>query len=224
MEKKNNNGVLIGLLIGIIVMLLVFVCLFATNTISFNSKNTNDKTKGTNKEVNEKNNTLTGDEAVKLIKTKLNFVVEYFDTLQVPCGDDAEIDNSVPFKNGNPYYKSKQFSSYNELNEYLLQYMSQDIISQHKFYKKEYYLEKDGSLYCLMSGKGSGDPRVYVPEKTKYLVNNISTNSIDFTITVYYEAPSNISNNGWGENYSKTYNVVLTKFNDNWQITKYEEQ
>ena len=38
MEKKNNNGVLIGLLIGIIIMLLIFVCLFATNTISFNNK------------------------------------------------------------------------------------------------------------------------------------------------------------------------------------------
>ena len=38
MEKKNNNGVLIGILIGIIVMLLIFVGLFATNTISFNTK------------------------------------------------------------------------------------------------------------------------------------------------------------------------------------------
>lgn len=39
MEKKNNNGVLIGLLIGIIIMLLIFVGLFATNTISFRNNN-----------------------------------------------------------------------------------------------------------------------------------------------------------------------------------------
>ena len=40
MEKKNNNGVLIGLLIGIIIMVLIVVGLFATNTISFNTKET----------------------------------------------------------------------------------------------------------------------------------------------------------------------------------------
>ena len=52
MEKKNNNGVLIGILIGIIVMLLVFVCLFATNTISFNTKDVkNTIEKSNNKEV-----------------------------------------------------------------------------------------------------------------------------------------------------------------------------
>lgn len=38
MEKKNNNGIIIGLLIGIIIMLLVFIGLFATNRISFNTK------------------------------------------------------------------------------------------------------------------------------------------------------------------------------------------
>ena len=50
MEKKNNNGVLIGLLIGIIIMLLVFIGLFATNTISFNTKETtmNNQTKENN--------------------------------------------------------------------------------------------------------------------------------------------------------------------------------
>ena len=54
MEKKNNNGVLIGLLIGIIIMLLVFVCLFATNTISFNNKEvTNNQTKENTRENNE---------------------------------------------------------------------------------------------------------------------------------------------------------------------------
>ena len=38
MEKKNNNGILIGLLIGIIIMILIFVGLVAAKTINFNSK------------------------------------------------------------------------------------------------------------------------------------------------------------------------------------------
>ena len=42
MEKKNNNGILIGLLIGIIVMLLVFVGLFVTNTINFSNNEVNE--------------------------------------------------------------------------------------------------------------------------------------------------------------------------------------
>ncbi len=52
MEKKNNNGVLIGLLIGIIIMLLVFVCLFATNTISLNTKTTENDIKETTNNIN----------------------------------------------------------------------------------------------------------------------------------------------------------------------------
>ena len=48
MEKKNNNGVLVGVLIGIIVMLLVFGILYITKTISFT----------TNKENNKENNII----------------------------------------------------------------------------------------------------------------------------------------------------------------------
>lgn len=47
MEKKNNNGLLVGILIGIIILLLVVIVLFATGTISFktttNNKQTSDK-------------------------------------------------------------------------------------------------------------------------------------------------------------------------------------
>ena len=54
--KKNNNGALIGLLIGIIVMLLIVVGLFATNTISLNTKEKNNSNKTTNN-TNEKKTT-----------------------------------------------------------------------------------------------------------------------------------------------------------------------
>ena len=54
LEKKNNNGVLIGLLLGIIVMLLAVIMLFATNTISFNNKETRE-TKKSLSEVKNKN-------------------------------------------------------------------------------------------------------------------------------------------------------------------------
>ena len=60
MEKKNNNGVLIGLLIGIIVMLLIVVGLFVTNTISLNTKEKNNSNKPTNN-TEEKQTTSSSD-------------------------------------------------------------------------------------------------------------------------------------------------------------------
>ena len=45
MKKKNNNGTLIGLLIGIIIILLIVVGLFATNTLSLNTKEKNNSNK-----------------------------------------------------------------------------------------------------------------------------------------------------------------------------------
>ena len=49
MKKKNSNGTLIGLLIGIIIILLIVVGLFATNTLSLNTKEKNNSN-----ETNEK--------------------------------------------------------------------------------------------------------------------------------------------------------------------------
>ena len=58
MKKKKNNGAFIGLLIGIIIMLLIVVGLFATNTISFNTKeaSTNNQTKENKEEKSNKQN------------------------------------------------------------------------------------------------------------------------------------------------------------------------
>ena len=58
MRKKNNNRSIIGLLIGIIVILLIVVALFATNTISFNTKetSTNNQTKENTQESEKENN------------------------------------------------------------------------------------------------------------------------------------------------------------------------
>ena len=223
MEKKNNSGLLVGILIGIIIMLLVIIVLFVTGTISFAKTTNNNEQTSENNQVNIEN-TLSEVEALKIVKTKFDFTIDFFDRLAVPCGENEEIDNSIPYKNGNPYYKSKQFHSYDELNQYLLQYMSSEVLLQKDFYKKEYYFEKDGNLYCLSLGKGSGDPRVYVNDKTEYQIDTITTDLIACTVKAYYETPSNMPNGDWGENYFKTFKITLVLNNNNWQITKYEEQ
>lgn len=49
MEKKNNNGMLVGILIGIIIMLVVVGGLFATKIISFSNGKTSDNHQNENK-------------------------------------------------------------------------------------------------------------------------------------------------------------------------------
>ena len=46
MEKKNNNGMMVGLLMGIIIMLGVGIALFATGTIGFKTTTDNEQTSG----------------------------------------------------------------------------------------------------------------------------------------------------------------------------------
>ena len=73
MEKKNNNGVLTGLLIGIIIMLLVFVCLFATNTIRFNTQKLINKNKQKSEDIKENtslNNTIKNFYSIDELKIK----------------------------------------------------------------------------------------------------------------------------------------------------------
>ena len=57
MEKKKNNGVLIGLLIGIITMILIFSILYITKTISFTSNKENARENNITRENNIINNT-----------------------------------------------------------------------------------------------------------------------------------------------------------------------
>ena len=83
MNNKKSNGAIIGLLIGIIIMLLVFVALFATNTISFNSKTNNDDKTTNTKEDNtsEENN-----------EYQINYKEEEYRTKR---SDGTEISNST---------------------------------------------------------------------------------------------------------------------------------
>ena len=58
MEKKNNNGMLVGILIGLVIALLVGVGLFATGTIGFKTSTTSD-----NGQTSENNKSIKIDES-----------------------------------------------------------------------------------------------------------------------------------------------------------------
>ena len=125
MEKKNNNGILIGLLIGIIIMLLVFIGLFTTNTISFNTKETDNNNQQNQNEnsTNEENNisnqtnndiekeTNNRDKIISMLKEKLtdeNWVKENLYSKKDCFGQDVNVPNHkltfevLKDKNNNP--------------------------------------------------------------------------------------------------------------------------
>ena len=217
-NEKKNSGMLVGILIGIVLMLLVVGCLFATGTISFKETATNNNGQTSeNSQTSESNNMLTESEALSVLKSKVDFAEKYFTTFQNPCGDGAEINTSIPQKNGMPYYESKQYHTFNELNDSLLQYMSQNIINIRTQYTKDNYLEQNGKLYCYMIGGGSLVG--YQPEKTEYTITNITNNSITANVISYVES-DDASMTEYNE--KRNISVELTKNSDNWQITKYE--
>lgn len=67
-EKGKNNNAVIAVLVVIIVILGILCVLFATNTISFNSKVVNDNSKLSN----ENNSNLEEEENNSLVKEKVN--------------------------------------------------------------------------------------------------------------------------------------------------------
>ena len=199
----------------IIIGIFIVLCIFYTFNIINNNKQNNTVQENHNLK-NVSNNTLSKSDAITILKTKVDFAEEYFTNPQLPCGENAEIDDSIPKKNNmDTYYLSKTYSSFDELNNYLLQYMSQNVINLNILYNKDNYIEQNGKLYCLMLQRGNiGN---YKDEKTDYKIEDITENSIHANIVSYIEDDQLPE-----YNVKRYISVVLTKNENNWQITKYD--
>lgn len=232
MEKKNNNGILIGVLIGIIIMLLVFVGLFATNTISFNTKETftSNQTKEdtlNNKENNiELNKELTNEEAISIVKERVEKVFEYAHFMSAYCGE-TEITYPEDINNYDKekfivegyitYYVSK-YKNKEELNNYMKTFMNDEVIKKYSkegAYTVDTYKEQNGHLYCLNSNKDCG---TYLDiNQSNFTIKNLSKDTISVT--------GKIKTGSCGETEEYlTVSVEIAKDNNNWIVTKYEEQ
>ena len=218
-KNKRKNIIIIVLMSVIICILLILYMFFPFNITNNKQNNLNDNDRNNKtKDViqKDKSNILSENEALTILKEKVDFTEKYFTDSQLPCGENAEIDDSIPQKDGMyPYYVSKTYSSFDELNNYLLQYMSQDIININKLYNKDNYIEQNGKLYCLMLQRGNIGS--YRKEKTDYKIEEITQNSIDANIISYVEDDQLPE-----YNVKRSINVTLTKNNNNWQITKYD--
>lgn len=186
MKKKNNNGVLIGLLLGIIVMLLIFVALFATNTISFNSKKapTSKQTKENskqsiekeeNKEEQKKDNR---EEIIAKLKEKLTDETWVKDNLY---SKENCFGQEVGISNRNLKFEILEDNKKNPI-VIILDYSFEDFVVA--CYKV--YIENDKVIAKLVDG-GIGHPShigYYVDKAQGFVISNWGHMG-DYTFTAY---------------------------------------
>ena len=129
MKKKNNNGIIVGVLIGVIIILLIVIVLFATNIISFNTKennnsnNANEKnySNNTNENIKENNDEKQNKSNNDIYQEIIN---QYKEIKNNETSEEAEIDhnryNYVFFADCNSYQCIKQnkwYYNYYDINK-----------------------------------------------------------------------------------------------------------
>lgn len=214
MEKKNNNGMLVGILIGIIIMLLVFICLFVTGTISFKTSTITNTEETSESQINniETEKTITKDEAVNILKKAADRIGNVSNGYPY-CGENMNYDDTDAIfdeHNISTHNASKDYTSLDNMKEDLKKYMSEELIN--KYIDNSNYIEKNQKLYCKTYHKGT---ILYDSNKSSYTVETFTNDEIiaNGTLSTFSE----------GDNYyNNKVNIEMKKNNDNWQITKYE--
>ena len=202
MEK--NDKVVIILLIIIIAILSALCVLFATGTITF---------KPTDTEVNNPNQSTDNNSETKNIKTEIFKVAyNYYESPAVYCG---KTESEIVEINGASRKASAEFTTYDEMLKSLKKYMSIEVIAGKSPWSataKEYYLEKDGKLYCNETNKGY----IYNWGNVEIEITNQSANKVDCVATMELIDPDN------NKTYDKV-NITLELKDNNWIITSYKK-
>lgn len=196
MRKENSILTIIIVILSVaIVGLIGYIAydklLSDNEVIETEKENNNDSVDNINVPSNDK------------IKEIFDFTYNYFEMPFVYCGKTDR-------------YISTEFSTYEEMLNSLKEYMTIDVIitkSPWAATTKEYYLEKDGKLYCDDTYKG------YIYEQGNIDINitNSTNNKITFIGTMELTDPEKV------KTYDKV-NITLENINDNWIVTSYEKQ
>ena len=233
MEKKNKSGLLVGILIGIIIMLLVVIALFATGTIGFKANTTTNNIEKSNEvedtNINsneEETKELTDEAANNILKERAEKVFKYVHSMGAYCGETEPSypDNTQNYDkekfivDGYIVYFKSSFKNKDELYNYMRKFMNDEVIKKYSKegkYTVETYKEQNGSLFCLNSNKDCGT--MYDSEKSTFTIINKTDNLINATVEMRTYSCGDY------EKYLTT-TIELLKENDNWVVTKYEEQ
>ena len=214
MNNKKSNGAITGLLIGIIIMLLVFVALFATNTISFNSKtNNNDKTTNTEENNdNEENNNTDEEKYSKIIEEYKNAI------------NDNEYNNSTNTEEKYPNINDNMMHHYHADKSISFNYIYYDI---NKDGKNELIIgDGKDSIFEIYTYDGNKTNRFF---NESCLGERCSTEIYSNGIIYFYGSGGanihgldfyKIANDGYSEDTIKSYEV---EYDENKNITITDE-
>ena len=207
---KKNNSILTIIIVILSVAIVGLIGYIAYDKILSNSDNEIINNEKDNNEEPADNVNVPSNDKIKEI---FNFAYNYFEMPFVYCG---KTDNKYEEIYGIARAVSTEFTSYNEMLNSVKKYMTIDVIinkSPWAATTKEYYLEKDGKLYCDDTSKG------YIYEQGNIDINitNSTENKVTFIGTMELTDPDNV------KTYDKV-NVILENINNNWIITSYEKQ
>lgn len=244
LEKKNNNGIII-LLMGVIIVILVVLCvLFATGKVSF-------KTTTNENQINDNDNVVDDMEESKLSEVEATSIgkdlydkaTEIFSTWNMLpyCGYSfVEIHNQKTINLGNNVFYESSFNNIDELKNYLLNYLSSEIVESNineeaqidlnKITDYQNYIIYNNKLYCRQNS-GKGWLSLYLGNYD-IKVNNIQDNKITYIISSYYAKDYDTTCNTDAYNGSltncpsesvikKDTNFTIEKQNDKWIVTDY---
>lgn len=230
--KDKSKNVVIFLLILIILILGILVFLFATGTLTFNSQaNSSDSLEGNtyNGEENLVEQKLTTEEAISILKSDYNDAVRHILNETVSyCGEYATGDNTSLTLNGFLYEKSSIYHSFEELDNDLKNYVTEELLKSLDSYNKEVddgngntigsYYEKNGNLYCNTWNKGGNlNLEYYNEEESIFEILSIEENLFNAKINaVYYDTTKTTKT-------IKNIEVSVIKNGDKWLVNSYQE-
>ena len=217
---RKDNSILTIIIIILSLSIVGLIGYIAYDKLLSNNDNEVIETKKENNVVSENEIVIQNEELINQIKSVFKFAYEYFDEGNAYCGEEGTegyiIGNKTP---SNGFKGSKQFKSYQDMIDYLSNYMNEEVINKKNSIKKEFYVEQDGKLYCEDLGKGGN---LYQLENIIYQINSLNNNILNATIAVELSTGDNTIENTYKD--YENYNVIFTRSNDNWIITSYEKQ
>lgn len=175
MERK------IKILIGVIVILSLlvlglggYILYDKVLKIDNNLNNDTNVEENNDNKVNEENSTTQVLE--ESVKKKFLFVYNFFDTPNTYCGDTNDNDRNTTSKvPSNGFIASTEFTSYDEMIDYLKKYITEELIFRKAQEKNERYVEQEGKLYCEDLGKGGNIYQIKDVEIEIKMVNSSQT-------------------------------------------------
>lgn len=210
------------------ILILFLVCLLLGIIFVNNNSNSNSSNK-TNNDSNLNGTSNVIDSSAKEAEDILKVEDEIYSDFTYPqsyCGDNSiKLDSSENAVLGygeigeqalQYWEKSTEFSTYEELKNYIMKNISEEIYSKIPKIQENFYLENAGNLYCARTGTG-----IIVPESKKYQVLNTTDSSIEGNVTyIYSQEDFDI---GFVSEKEINYSVKLEKNGENWIIVSYEQ-